>query len=333
MSERKKKEKESEFKPLVKQSRKPYCIEGWLLYIAGTTMLWKELQESFGYSFLRTRNLSQDCLEHFFSLVRWKHVNNNHPDALQFMSAYKSIVINQLILPKNIGNVEADLSKFIVNSEEIQQIGFVQKQHIRGKYEPEKDVEPMNIYDPNQLSSIHWTTGWACSTVKHQECLIRMTANPEEISDEVTILSDLKRYNSTSRIMTPGEKIFKFFQGVCRVFDNHFESLLKLGPVGVKAELVDIIEDRFGFPTIERAESNNIYDEDDFILDESEKRVMEVMCVSCALKIINKYLNMLIGCRLANMNCSFKIKNDNKKTKNKAKKLNIARTSQLMSRY
>ncbi|XP_065082061.1 uncharacterized protein LOC135704508 [Ochlerotatus camptorhynchus] len=82
---------EAQCPKLPSQSRKPYFIDGWLIYISAIEGLWKDLQNNHGFSFLRTRNLSQDCLEHFFSLIRWKNCNNNHPDPSKFSSAYKSI--------------------------------------------------------------------------------------------------------------------------------------------------------------------------------------------------------------------------------------------------
>lgn len=289
-------------------------------------MLWDELHTVYKFSFLRTRNLSQDCLEHFFSIIRWKNVNNNHPDASQFMSAFKSVVINQLLLPKKIGNVEADLGKYIVNREEIQQINFTKQHTVRPSYKGKAESIPSQTCDINQLSSIYWTTGWVCSTIKHAVCLKKIGSNAEQ--NDASFLTDFKQYTPQSKIMRPGEQIFLYFQGICRLFDLHFMELLKLGSVGVKMELMDIIQTQFNFPFVEISDDF----EEECVIEEIEKQLLEVLCPSCCLKITEKYLNMLIGSKLSQMNNTFKINSDNKKKSKKnekSKKLNINKLSSL----
>lgn len=331
-------EQEQDFKPLVKQSRLPYFIEGWLLYIASLKLLWKELQETHGFKFLRTRNLSQDCLEHFFSTVRWKNGNNCHPDCSLFSSAYKALVINHLILPEKVGNVQADLSKYIINREELSKIQIVKESHVRARpqYLDADSEEPIiPIDDPgdvNKLANVHWTTGWACSKLTHKECLIRATAESDSISQDVTFLADLKKYTQTSKIITPGEKIFQYFTAVCRIFERHFKTLLSLDTVGVKEEMMDLIQTIFGFSEIQEGGIKHGNEED--VITHNEKLIMDVLCETCALRITNKYLNMLIACKLGEMNSSFKDKDQSKrksKKNDKAKKLNIVAFSTMLT--
>lgn len=74
-------------------------------------------------------------------------------------------------------------------------------------------------------------------------------------------------------------------------------------------------------------------DECDEIQEGVGQLVMDMLCSPCALKLTEKYLNMLICCKLSKMNDGFKSSMDQKKKtrrSDKAKKLNIARLSQLM---
>lgn len=318
---------------LAKQSCTPYFIEGWLLYISGIKLLWQELHSSYGFKFLRTRNLSQDCLEHFFSTIRWKNGNNYHPDSTLFSSAYKALVINHLVIPVKIGNVQADVSKYIVNRFELSKIQIVRKEHKRPEYLGRLSEEPILPEEPddvNKLANIHWTTGWVVSKIQHEECFLRATANAEEVDADVCFLSNLKKYSSSSKTVSPSENIFRYFSAVCRIFEDHFNNILELDTVGVKEELMDMIQLEFNFPDTEH---NNAIDTGDNIHNE-EALIMDVLCRKCVMNDTNKYLNMLIACKLGEINKSFKIActlAKKSKKSEKAKKLNIATFSKLLT--
>lgn len=322
----------SQCKPLVKNSKHPYFVEGWILYIAVLKELWKEQSLLHGFSFLRTRNLSQDCLEHFFSVIRWRNGNNTHPDTLQFSSAYKAIVVNQLLVPKKVGNVQADINKYLVSSDDLRKLEIVPKQPSGFKVENQTENYSNCTFDENQISSIHWTTGWACSKIKHEACLKRVTAGSENVPQVQASLSTFKRYNEHVRINTPGANIFKYFQGVCKIFERDFQMLLEQNTTGVKEELMDIIHATFRFPNIQvSCESSDCISENE--VPEDECLIMDVICIPCAFKIMDKYLNMLIFCKLPQMNSQFHHVSDEKKKcrrNDKARKLNISRLSSLM---
>lgn len=315
----------------MKPSRLPYFINGWLLYISAIKLLWNELHASFGFKFLRTRKLPQDCLEHFFATIRWKNGNNYHPDSSLFSSAYKALVINHLVIPAKVGNVQPDLSKYIVNRFEMSKVQMVQKEHKRPDYLGKVSEDPTTLEKPddvNKLANIHWTTGWAVSKIRHTECLRRATAEAEDVDVEISFLSDLKKFCPTSKTVSPGEKIFRYFSTVCQLFKTHFNNILKLDTVGVKEELMDIIQLQFNFPGIDEDNAINM---DGNVED---RLILDVLCRNCALIITNKYLNMLIACKLGEINSLFKAASTSKKKSKKAdksKKLNIANFSKLLT--
>lgn len=109
-----------------------------------------------------------------FSVIRWRNGNNNHPDPSQFSSAYKAVVINQLLVPKKVGNVEADISKHIVSNEDVRKLNVVPRQ--RSRLDSDQQIETHEdfgdpTFDENQKGSINWTTGWACSKLTHAACI------------------------------------------------------------------------------------------------------------------------------------------------------------------
>lgn len=58
----------------------PKCINGWLENLQSLKLLWKELHYNYGFKFLITRRLTQDCIENLFSIIRSKGGNNVTPD-------------------------------------------------------------------------------------------------------------------------------------------------------------------------------------------------------------------------------------------------------------
>lgn len=303
---------EAEYPKLIAQSRSPYFIGGWIQYISAVEHLWKELRTVYGFGFLRTRNLSQDCLEHFFSIIRWKNSNNNHPDASKFASAYKAIVINQLIAPKKLGNVKADLSQYFVNTSQMAKVKLIPNEHPKHYKRSSKRTRiqenPKDITDSNQLGNIYYTTGWVCSKLSHRECIERSIVDTSNAS---SFFLNLKKFKENSRLHAPGQKMFKFCRKIVSIFEKSFEVLLKKSVYGVKRSILDTIF----WP---------------YQSSDAEELVYDVLCVPCATKIADKYLNMLVKAKLQILNMKFKLSNranlKKKKTKReltKRKKLNI----------
>lgn len=50
-----------------------------------------------GFKFLLPRNLNQDCLENYFSSVRSHGVHNINPTCSAFVSANKSLLLNNFV--------------------------------------------------------------------------------------------------------------------------------------------------------------------------------------------------------------------------------------------
>lgn len=93
---------------------------------------------------------------------------------------------------------------------------------------------------------------------------------------------------------------------------------------------MDIVQVQFNFPGIEVNDS--VGTEDD--MEDQDEYIMDVLCRKYALIITNKYLNMLIACKLGEINSSFKSASASKKRSKKiekSKKLNIASFSKMLT--
>lgn len=76
--------------------RQPRTILGWQVTIKAIILLWSGLHESFDFQFLLTRRLNQDVLENMFGIVRQQHGCNETPNAYQFASGLKHIIVGKL---------------------------------------------------------------------------------------------------------------------------------------------------------------------------------------------------------------------------------------------
>lgn len=80
---------------------------GWITSINATKQLWEEC-ERLGFRFLRTRSLNQDPLENFFASIRHFGAENTNPNPYQFISAFKTSVLNNLVSHSLNRNCEQD---------------------------------------------------------------------------------------------------------------------------------------------------------------------------------------------------------------------------------
>ncbi|XP_023233745.1 uncharacterized protein LOC111633412 [Centruroides sculpturatus] len=103
---------------------KPICIQGWIDNIIALKLLWSELHNDYGFLYLLTRRLTQDCIENIFSIIRGKGGNNVNPDATKFRSALKSVMVNQLFTASDDSNCEIDAATFLLTHSDLLKCNF-----------------------------------------------------------------------------------------------------------------------------------------------------------------------------------------------------------------
>ena len=91
------------------------CLEGWKLNINSLLLLWEDLNVNYGFRFLLTNRLNQDCVENMFSIIRGKGGNRDNPNAEQFRGAFRSIIVQQLLVPSSSSNCQVDLDKVLLD--------------------------------------------------------------------------------------------------------------------------------------------------------------------------------------------------------------------------
>lgn len=90
----------------------PPSVKNYIRTIRNVQSLFKYLQ-TVGVKYLCTRTLNQDCLENMFGVIRGLSGQNSRPTTVQFASAFKTCLVNNLISNSNSTNCEDDGTHFI----------------------------------------------------------------------------------------------------------------------------------------------------------------------------------------------------------------------------
>ena len=113
---------------------------GWLTTIEATKGLFEVCSEM-GFQFLRTRSLNQDPLENTFAAIRNCGASNTNPNCFQFLSAFKTSVLNNLIVPSSKGrNCENDDGRILDN--------------LQSFLDVDSTIIPLSDLEVNELESI-----------------------------------------------------------------------------------------------------------------------------------------------------------------------------------
>lgn len=91
-----------------KKSSQVKTIDSWVTTIRSFRALWAKMRK-LNYCSLKGRAINQDPLENFFGQIRSLNGRNVNPTVYQFVSAYKTLLVNNLSSRRTIGaNCEAD---------------------------------------------------------------------------------------------------------------------------------------------------------------------------------------------------------------------------------
>ena len=84
------------------------CVRGWLMDINALQMIWSVLKSEYKLSFLLTSRLNQDSLENLFSVIRGRGGHRDNPGPIHFQSAFKQVMVQNIVMPAASGNCKAD---------------------------------------------------------------------------------------------------------------------------------------------------------------------------------------------------------------------------------
>ena len=90
------------------------CLYGWRMAVRALLGLWEELSMQ-GFKFLLTSRLNQDCLENFFSRIRFSAGHVDNPSAGEFRRQIRHLLVDQISVHSKNSNCEDDAGKFLIH--------------------------------------------------------------------------------------------------------------------------------------------------------------------------------------------------------------------------
>lgn len=195
-------------------------------------MLWPELRDKFGFKYLLTRRLTQDCIENLFSVIRYRGGNNSNPDPALFRTSLRKIMMNNLSEPAEYGNSEQDLGEFLLKARDLREHRINLISH--GKLDEVDVVQPPTV-DMAEKNALSYVTGWAACNGLHEKCQQSLTQKDSSSADDTLIL--LKRYEG-AHMLFPSELGLEVAQHIHGLFLKRIDDLLAVSREGVKRTIV-----------------------------------------------------------------------------------------------
>ena len=250
----------------------PPCIKGWIENISALSLLWSDLKSNFGFSYLLTRRLTQDCIENLFSVIRGKGGNNVTPDASKFRYSLRLAMTNQLLLPSENSNCALDASQFLLLKSELEcvQVPLTIINNVAQNIVDTAEEIPENLV---QECACQYVCGWLCSKLPHEKCRSSLSSYNENMSDLKNTHILFKQYDN-AKLLFPNTSANLLYKEIAYVFKIKFSSFLRESRLKVKTKLKKNIKmDSYSF-----------------------------MCKDCISIFVEKCINVLIQCFLREEN-------------------------------
>jgi len=208
-------------------------VTNWIKTIKGLQILCKRLLKD-GFKCILLRNFNQDPIENFFGSIRSHGVRNIKPTCANFISSFKSIVINNLTSSHSIGsNCENDdCDGALDNLKE-----FLFNDNLTGIH-PLEDAEDaiitLEIPIPNQQSyasinsnSRAYVTGWVMKKIKKitKNCNHCMTTMHSDAVLKEHMVIQARMYEDCN-LQYPNEEAMSIFSYIIQMFNFNFHKFV-----------------------------------------------------------------------------------------------------------
>lgn len=81
-------------------------LKNWISTVKGFCKLWMILKNTYEFKYLKPRILNQDTLRNFLKQIRSFDIRNANPTCAEFENSFKTLLINNLALPRTMENNE-----------------------------------------------------------------------------------------------------------------------------------------------------------------------------------------------------------------------------------
>ena len=209
---------------------------GWELTIKAMMALFTELK-SYGFQYMMTKRLNQDCLENYFSQIRSLGGHNTNPTSYSFHSSFKIACVNSLTNVKRNKNCLDDDDNFLVElikapydeehvitDQELNEIVMDLEEQTHGQEEAEFDIIEENV--------IAYLAGYVAKQILEEincyNCRALLIDANKTLTDS-TIYLYFKQYlhlDIDHGLMYPSDELLKCIMSIVNVTDEIFCSIL-----------------------------------------------------------------------------------------------------------
>ena len=226
----------STIKPMSKRKTLP-CIEGWKLSIRSLQLIWKDLHTNHNVAFLFTNRLNQDCAENLFSVIRGKGGNRDNPDAREFRSALRQIMVEKVMIPSPKANCENDVDSFLftLKSSGKQLSTFEAPTEVSSEI-PESIRSLMAVFTPEQVLSLEedniitYIAGYIARKVSPKVCsqCEQMLCGKLNSANESHMLLKSKDYGDTKKggLVVPSDSLVSICSKAENAYRENCEQIL-----------------------------------------------------------------------------------------------------------
>ncbi|CAH1731684.1 unnamed protein product [Aphis gossypii] len=208
-------------------------VTNWIKTIKGLQILCKRLLKD-GFKCILLRNFNQDPIENFFGSIRSHGVRNIKPTCANFISSFKSLVINNLTSSHSIGsNCENDDCNGVLDNLK----EFLFNDNLTGIH-PLEDAEDaiitLEIPIPNQqpYASINsnsraYVTGWVMKKIKKitKNCHHCMTTMHSDAVLKEHMVIQARMYEDCN-LQYPNEEAMSIFSYIIQMFNFNFHKFV-----------------------------------------------------------------------------------------------------------
>ena len=232
--------------------RKLPCLQGWKLSINALIGLWKDLRINFGYKFLLTNRLNQDCVENLFSIIRGKGGYRDNPDCEQFRAAFRYQLCEKLFIKSDSSNCKVDMDKILIDIVAVKKTSQCQTEKVVTSHVPSVPTIPVeSIQQGLDLSTQNASTYVAGYLLRKKMdtsacniCHSLLFAKSGETDDDRYMFIRNKSYNELgdTGLNVPSVAMCELVDIMTNVFVVHFPYYVK--GYGLLTNLVSVVKEQ-----------------------------------------------------------------------------------------
>lgn len=238
----------------------PPTITNWIITIKNFKLIWLKIKNEIKY--LLPRNINQDTLENFFGSIRSHGSRNVNPNAVHFISSFKSLLItNFMAVHSPYGNcAEEPLSKQLASMQSLFEINNDEDVTMLSNIVvPQENFTFRPISHKRLLETHGYITGFIAKKIiknvnKCEVCIGQLKSSQKELEHDLIEARQFRR----NALLRPRTKFIVLFSW-CHQVATHFILKLLTGK-RVKTTLMSTLKQYVHFEGLPTCKSHNILD-------------------------------------------------------------------------